>query len=346
MAASPPHSARQLSHKSLIFPAADPRFTFHASRFTLRPISILLALLCLIGTACSTTDQHTKILFEDPRGTVALQTMSDRSIQATHPITLEPTLLARLLRGIEIQEQGHGLQKYLAGPASSVPVFSDDQIRFLAPLLAEGLRTAVPDQHIEYRVHTTLKGSMFESSTTETTAGTVYVYGRSLYVTLSQYRYSPTRTNMNLNDMSNRSRSPDSSGLLNRIVLFTPSAADRSDSYDPPEGGKSTDRFLAIDYQMLQHAPAATATGQTAPTRESPAGSSTSGASTQTTEALAQREAEIHALKDLVNKNNSDVETLRKELQSVQKQLGNQPPQPDSPKRKPTAPSKPQQTAP
>jgi hypothetical protein len=263
--------------------------------------------------------------------------MSDRSIQATHPITLEPTLLARVLRGIEIQDQGHGLQKYLAGPASSVPVFSDDQIRFLAPLLAEGLRTATPDQGIEYRVHTTLKGSAFESSTTETTAGSLYAYGRLLYVILSQYRYSPTRTNLTTSgDMAYRSRSPDSSGLISRILLFIPSDAQRSDAFDPPEGGKSTDRFLAIDYQMLQHAPAATATGQTAPTRESPAGTGASGASTQTTEALAQREAEIHALKDLVNKNNSDVETLRKELESVQKRLDSQPPRPDSPKRKPT----------
>ena len=329
MTASPPHSTRQLSHKSLIFPAADPRFTVPL-------IGILLALLCLVGTACSTTDQNTKILFEDPRGTVALQTMSDRSIQATHPITLEPSLLARMLRGIEIQEQGHGLQKYLAGPASSVPVFSDDQIRFLAPLLAEGLRTATPDQGIEYRVHTTHKGSMLESSTTETTAGSLYAYGRVLYVILSQYRYSPTRTNLTTSgDMAYRSRSPDSSGLISRILLFIPSDAQRSDAFDPPEGGKSTDRFLAIDYQMLQHAPTATATGQTAPTRESPAGTtSASGASTQTTEALAQREAEIHALKDLVNKNNSDVETLRKELQSVQKQLGNQPPKLDNLKRK------------
>ena len=42
-------------------------------------------------------------------------------------------------------------RNYLAGPSPSVPVFSDDQIQFLAPLLAEGLRTAAPDQVIEYR---------------------------------------------------------------------------------------------------------------------------------------------------------------------------------------------------
>ena len=297
MAPLPQHSARTLSHKP----------------------SFLLALLCLVGTACGTTAPTGKILFDDPRGTVSLQTMSDRSIQATHPITLEPTLLAKILRGIEIQDQEHGLQKFLEGASSPAPVFSDDQIRFLAPLLAEGLRTAAPDQRIEYRVHTTLKGSALESSTTETTAGSLYAYGRSLYVILSQYRYSPTRTNLTTaGDMAYRSRSPDSSGLLDRILLFTPSAAGRSDSFDPPEGGKSTDRFLAIDYQMLQHAPTATTTGKTSPIRESPAGTSASEAPSHTTEALAQ-----------------EVETLRKELESVQKRLDSQTTKPDSPKRNP-----------
>ena len=295
MAPSPQHSVRKLSHKSSFF----------------------LALLCLVGTACSTTDQNTKILFEDPRGTVSLQTMSDRSIQATHPINLEPNLLAKILRGVEIQDQEHGLQKYLAGRSAPVPVFSDDQIRFLAPLLAEGLRTATPDQRIEYRAQTTHEGSMFESSTTETTAGSLYAYGRSLYVTLSQYRYAPNQAN--LNSLDYRSRPPDYSGLQNRTLLFTPSDAQRSDSFDPPEGGKPTDRFLAIDYQMLQHTPPAAATTVhtppqidrvTSPMRESPAGT---GAS----DALAQ-----------------EVEALRKELQSVQEQLGSQTTKQDSKKRK------------
>ena len=296
-------------------------------RFTVPLISILLALLSIVGAACSPTG---KIILDDPHGTVSLQTMSDQSIQASHPINLEPILLAKILRGIEIQDQEHGLQKYLAGRSAPVPVFSDDQIRFLAPLLAEGLRTAAPDQRIEYRVQATHEGSMLESSTTETTTGSVYAYGRLLYVILSQYRYSPTRTNlMTSGDMAYRSRRPDSSGLLNRIVLFTPSDAQRSDAFDPPEGGKSTDRFLAIDYQMLQHTPAATATGQTSPTRESPAGTSASEAPAHTTEALAQ-----------------EVETLRKELQSVQKQLGSQTTKPDSQKRKTTPRTKPQPTAP
>jgi hypothetical protein len=234
MAPSPQHSARKLSHSR----------------------SLLLALLCLVGTACGTTAPTGKILFDDPRGTVSLQTMSDRSIQANHPINLDPNLLAQLLRGIEIQEQEYGLQKLITSPSAPVPVFSDDQIRFLAPLLAEGLRTATPDQRIEYRVNPTPmhKGNALESSTTETTAGSLYAYGRQLFVILSQYNYNQMRANMNLNDMSYQSRQPDSSGLQDYSLVFTPSVAQRSDSFDPPTGGKSTDRFLAVDYQLLQQA--------------------------------------------------------------------------------------------
>jgi hypothetical protein len=293
--------------------STDPRCTLHASRFTLN--SILLALLCVISAACGTTAPTGKILFDDPRGTVSLQSIPDRSIQATHPINLEPALLAEVLKGIEIQTHEVGLQSLLAGRSASVPVFTEDQIRFLAPLLAEGLRTATPNEHIEYRVQTTFEGSMLESSDTETTAGSLYAYGRQLFVTLSQYRYSPNRTNINVRNINYQSVGLDFTGLKNRILLFTPSAAQRSDSFDPPPGGKPTDRFLAIDYQLLQQAPPTAATtgqtapqmGRSAPRSESSVGTSTSGTSAQSTEALAQ-----------------EVETLKKQLKSIQKQLGSQ----------------------
>ena len=286
-----------------------------------------LALLCFVGTACSTTAPPGKILFDDPRGTVSLQTIPDRSIQASHPINLEPNLLAQVLKGIQVQDQGdHLIQRLLAGPSALASAFSDQQIQFLSPLLAEALRTASQDQQIEFLVYTSYEGSIFESSTTETTAGSLYAYGRQLFVTLSKYRYSPTRANINVRNINYQSTGLDYSGLKNRILLFTPKAAQRSDGFDPPPTGRPSDRFLAIDYELLQHTPNVTQTApqleRAAPMRDSQAGASPSEAQTHSTEALAQ-----------------EVETLRKELQSVQKQLGNQPTKPDSQKRKP-APQK------
>jgi hypothetical protein len=280
--------------------------------------SFLLTVLCVICTACSTTAQNTKIIFEDQRGTVSLQTIPDQSMQATHPISLEPALITQILKGIEVQYQEHGLQKLIAGQGTPVPAFSDDQIQFLAPLLAEALRTAAPDQQVAYRVQTTLEGSMLESSTTETTAGSLYAYGRQLCIILSQYRYSPTRANTDLSPSTQRMRPADPSGLRDSIVVFTPRAAQRSDSVDPPAGKKPTDKFLAIDYQLLQQAPAAATAGKTAPISDSSVGAGTSGASAQSTEALAQ-----------------EVEALKKEMQSLkQQQLENQTTRPDSSKQK------------
>ena len=149
---------------------------------------------------------------------------------------------------------------------------------------------------------------------------------------------------MNVSSGANQSRLADSSGLRDRTLLFTPKTAQRSDSFDPPTLGKPTDRFLAVDYQLLQQAsPAVATTGHTAP-QPGTGASEASAQAAQAAEALAQhekdlaqREAEIQALKDIVNKNVSQVETLRKELESVQQQLNSQPTRQDSQKGK-TAP--------
>jgi hypothetical protein len=279
--------------------------------------SCFLALLFLVGTACGTTAPTGTFLYEDPRETVFLQTIPDHSIHATHPINLKPALLAQVLKGIHVQDQGDRLlQRLLAGPSSPVPAFSDEQIQFLAPLLAEGLRTASQGQQVEFRVRTQYEGYALEFSYTETTAGSLYAYGQQLFVTLSQYRYSKIRTNVYVRNINYQSVGLDYNGLKNRILVFTPKAAQRSDSFVPPPGGKSTDRFLAIDYQLLQ--PVST-TGRTAASE-----ATSSDTSALTAEALAKREAEIQALRDRVNKNASDMEAVRKELKSLQDQVGSQ----------------------
>ena len=300
---------------------------------------LLLALLCVAGTACSTTAPTGRILFDDPRGTVSLQTISDPSIQASHPINLEPALLAQLLTGLEIHDEGFGrehvmgLQSLIVGKASTYPLFSEEEVQFLAPLLAEGLRTATANQSIEYRVVTTHEASnRFQSPTTETTTGSLYVYGRQLYVILSQYRYNPMLTNMNVRDSSGRSDTIDYSGLKYRTLRFTPKAAQRADSPDPPTMGKPTDKFLAVDYQLLQQAWRALA----AKRRAAPQGEQGAAPIGESLEATRASEAQARNTAALAQ----EVETLKQQLDSIQKQLGNQPTGQGSPNQKTTPPSK------
>jgi hypothetical protein len=264
---------------------------------------VLLALLCFTGTACSTTAPTEKILFEDPRGTVSLQTMSDRSIRATHPIRLEPALLVQLLTGLKVHDERLGPHRYVAGFAvqpSTNPVFTEEQIQFLAPLLAEGLRMAAPDERIEYRVQTIYEGSILESSTTESTAGSLYAHGRQLFVILSQYRYNPMRINLFKGDIAYRQQEPfDYSGLRYRALRFAPKAALKADAPNPPTMERWTDRFVAVDFQLLDQINRA------------------AEAQARATEVLAE-----------------EVETLKQELESMKKQLDSQNPGQDSPKQK------------
>lgn len=299
----------------------------------------LLATLCLIATACSSTSPSNRVLFEDPRGTVLLQPISNQSIQASHPINLDPALIARVLSGMQVQERQQTLQEMLAGSASAVPVFSTEEVQFLAPRIAKALATAGTGEAVAFLTTNPRQGiGRLEHAVTETTTGSLYAYGLSLYVTLSQYRYAPAQTNT---DNLSRRRLPDSSNLLSRTLLFTPSAAQRSDNFHQLTGGAATDRFLAIDYQLLQQvSPAAQASELTAPhgeratpVREPLAEARPPDASPHLAESLAQHEMEIRALKDLVVKKDLEMEALRKELQSIRKQL-------DSQKRKPSSQQK------
>ena len=294
---------------------------------------ILLTLLCLAGTACSTTAPTGKILFDDARGTVSLQTISDQSIQANHPINLEPALLSQLLIGMELRDDGggehnvRGLQTMIEGNAALIfPVFSDDQVQFLAPLIAEGLRTANANQSVEFRVVTTIPGSnRFQSPTTETTLGSLYAYGRQLYVILTQYNYNPMQTNLNFAEQTHRSQDPlDYTGLKHRTLRFTPKAALRTDSPDPPTMGKPTDRFVAVDYQLLQQAwrnleakkqAAPQVDGSVEAVRAAEDRARTAEAQARAAEAQARNTEAL----------SQEVETLKKQLESIQKQLGNQP---------------------
>ncbi|MBA0915651.1 MAG: hypothetical protein ITD36_03580 [Nitrospira sp.] len=308
--------------------------------------SFSLVLLCLLCAACTTTDQRDRALIEDPRGAVALRRMPDQSVQASHPINLEPALIARVLSGMQIQERQRTLQELLAG-SSSVPVFSAEEVQFLAPRIIKALTTASTGETVSFQITSPQQNSgRLEHAVIETTTGSLYAYGLSLYVTLAQYRHTPTQTNTD--GLAHR-RLPDPSNLSNRTLSFTPRLAQRSDTFNRPTGGSATDRFLVIDYQLLQQTPpvaaAATTTEPPAPQveqaaqpRKPLAGVTPAESPSHAAAPMAHREMEIRTLKDLVVKKDLELETIRKELQTIREQL-------DSRKRK-SAPLTPRQSAP
>ncbi|HET7437875.1 MAG TPA: hypothetical protein VFJ56_00125 [Nitrospira sp.] len=281
-----------------------------------------LFVICLLigsvvaSSACSTGPEVDMTIHKSPLGAVYLERISDRSFQAAHPIRIDSNTIALVLRGVLVRSDQGVLQNLLAGKPDALRAFSDDDVAYLAPLISDGLMRAAADQQVGFRIeqigipgYSERVGAGVGSSEPpltlrprETTTGVIYAYGRSLYLTLTQYRYrqEPATTI----SMANR-RIPDASGLVNHTVSFIPEAAKRPDSY---HDARSTDKTLVIDYEFLASLPAS-----------SGAPASVQSAPTPTTSSQATPSGKVEpAQKD------SDIEALRKELQEIKRQLAEQ----------------------
>src|SRR5690242_735559 len=110
-----------------------------------------------------------------------------------------------------------------AGGGKPMRVFSDEDAEFLAPLLAQGLSRAKPEQLVGFRV------SSSAGSGSEPTAGSIYVHEGAIHLTISKGAAGTT---------------------------FVPESAARTEKAAPyAAGGKAGVTALVIDYLALAKAP-------------------------------------------------------------------------------------------
>jgi hypothetical protein len=223
--------------------------------FTLRLSVLILGCLPLLIVGCAGSLPTTPIQ-EASIGAVFLEPVSDSSFQASHPIKLSETTVGDVLRGIHTKEKS-GLLLLLGKAAKStnlndIRTFSEDEIAFLTPHITAALTQANPTQRVGFRIYSTshLAPSAKATQQRETTAGYLFADGLSLHVTLTQYRHYPGKRPTA--SQKEPRPLPDTDGLRDREVTFLPEGAVRSDVYDRSSWiGKSEDRSLAIDYQLL-----------------------------------------------------------------------------------------------
>jgi hypothetical protein len=226
----------------------------------------LSAVLVVAAAACSSESRKTDA---SAQGTVYLEQISDPSFQAAHPINIDASVIALALNGILLHNETQ------AAGETSTPrqAFAGSEVAYLAPLISETLRRAESRQQVRFNV-----GGI---------TGVVYAYGRSLYITLIEYRSG--------------SGTVGETGMAGRSLAFAPEAAKRPDSYLDPRSSPAT---VAIDYELLAKLPPASVPSAAAMPSSAPPQGASAG------KAEAGRDAEI--------------ETLRKELQEIKKQLAEQ----------------------
>lgn len=297
-----------------------------------RYIQGCLLALCLGLAGCLGGAQVDVMIQESPRGAVYLERIPDRQFQAAHPVRLTTDLVQRALQGVAVRDRGGLLQSLGSGPEPVVAAFSAEDVAFLAPAVAEALTHAAADQQVGFRVRQTgvpgygqRTGAGVGSSEPplsltpqETTSGSLFVYGRSIYVTLSEIRHRAERPDTV--NMPNR-RLPDQTGLLQREVLFVPESVLRPDQYTPAfaaEGGRKT---LVLDQERL----AATSLVPTTAPVSSPATNRERSPGVQpTTVPQPVPGGDLQQIKDEMKKKETELEELRKELQDIKRQLGEQ----------------------
>src|SRR5438093_11583300 len=180
--------------------------------------SVLAAIFaCTVTTGCASM---TGSIHQSARGSVYLEEVPDWSFQAAHPISIDPITLADVFRGVQIQERKSTFRTTSDVEPKAVRAFSDDEVEFLAPLLATALSKADPAELVGFRL------VQPSSAGTASTAGILYVHGPYLYLSLTQYR-------SHFFGKSSRPL-PGSNGLTRRAVSFVPEPALRPDSQRPP----------------------------------------------------------------------------------------------------------------
>jgi hypothetical protein len=283
-----------------------------------RPALALLAWITLALSACATRPDLDLTIHESARGAVYVERIPDRSFRAAHPITLSADTMARVLRGVSVKDsRGPVLGNLIPGKSEVGRAFEDKDVEYLAPLLVAGLTRAASDQQVGFRVvqvsaaaNSQIAGLTFcvdsvrfpgtcESEqpsgaiSEESTAGSLYAYGQSLYLTLTEYRYRTKRAETSTT--ANRSIF-NLAGMANRTVLFVPESAKRHNSY---RTALSTEATLVIDYSLLATLPVAP----------------------------EMRSTPLHSptpVKGEPAQRDTDMDELRKEMQEIKKKLAEQ----------------------
>lgn len=204
---------------------------------------LLIGVTCLLPAGCLWSPQLTGLIHESSDGTVYLEEIPDLAFEASHPIAVDPDAIEQMLQGVETQEGAKGTVAGKTGTSGRVPVFSSREAKFLAPFLSAALASAGPEHQIAFR------SSHSRSSKPEVTAGTLYAYRSSLYLTLSHFRYTP-RTDIRWYEA--KQRLPFSTTLSKQNVRFMSESVGRPAKVRPP-GAPFTPMFttLAIDYRNL-----------------------------------------------------------------------------------------------
>lgn len=193
-------------------------FNVRASRY----VGALMS-LSLVVAGCSMFSGEAK-LHKNAKGSIYLKDIADWSFEASHPAAIDEMMMLKIVKGVVTDDVQKMRSNMPASGSKPMRVFSDEDAEFLAPLLAQGLSQAKPEQIVGFKV------SPSAGSGTEPTAGTLYMYKGSIYLTIA----------------------PSQNGKVSGFIPSSAARLEKAPSFVALGSGAMT---MVIDYQTLAKGP-------------------------------------------------------------------------------------------
>jgi len=234
------------------------------------------------------------------KGSVYLKEVADWSFEASHPAVIDPMTMLKVVKGVVTDSAS----QMPASGSKPMRVFSDEDAAFLAPLLAQSLSQAKPDQIVGFKV------SSSAGSGAEPTAGTLYVHKGSFHLTIA-----PSKDN--------------------RASGFVPNSVARLEKAPSFVAMGSSAVTMIIDQQALAKAPMPASepvaiAGRTVPEQESMAAGQdlqangfpySESAALNGDELLNKKLDELRDAREANKLKDSEIATLKKEAARMKKEL-------------------------
>lgn len=309
------------------------------TRFTKTLNSGLLGLTLLgaMAAGCSSTAAVQQRTAAQPQGSVRLEEVADWEFEASHPSTIDLATLESLLRGVMIADAQMDLSNLPVDGSKPMKVFSDEDVLYLAPLLAQALSQAQPEYVVAFRL------SSSAGSGSEPTAGTLYVQNERLYLTVTEHHGTLAKVESSL----------FSKGRPARIVSITPESAGKIEQAVPAIAqGRQPLKSLSIDYKLFaknpEPAPAVAGTSvapapqpvqsaaprmviasvveeapvkNAAPTQPAVQASPAAKASAAEDDRLTETLQELQDAREAMARKDAKISALRRDLESMRTQL-------------------------
>ncbi|HEU4683401.1 MAG TPA: hypothetical protein VFS39_02720 [Nitrospira sp.] len=262
--------------------------------------AILICAVLTVAVACSSTSK----IAQSSKGNVYLEEVEDWSFEASHPAMIDEATMLKIVKGLYSDEGQNASSRPSVGGGRPMRIFSDEDAQFIAPLLAQGLSKAKPEQIVGFRV------SSSAGSGSEPTTGTLYVKNDAVYVTIA--------------------KGTKPSGFMPESVAHV----EHAPSY--AAGGSAGLLAMVIDYHALAKAPASTlpvakvapkpATALVTTTATPGAGkiqptSSTVNASFAQNESVAIDADQVEKIKETLAKKDTEISMLRRESEWMKRAL-------------------------